>query len=464
MTKHYHFIGIGGIGMGALAVLLLKKGHRVSGSDVRENRMVLNLKEQGARVAVGHARENVDGADYVVFSSAIAQDNPELNEARARKIPILQRAQLLADLMQGHTAITVAGAHGKTTTTSMISNMLIKAELQPTTAIGGIVTSGSSGYQASLGRGTYFVAETDESDGSFLRFSPKYSVITNIDFEHVDYFHDWDSILRAYGQFIRRTHPDGLLVACGDDARLRRLAQSSPCPVCTYGFGPGNDITARNISFEACGAEFDCLMQGKNCGKIRLQVPGKHNVANALACIGLGTRLSIGWDVIRGSLQEYTGVERRFQIKTKAGDIWVVDDYAHHPTEIQATLAAARQVGRKRVITIFQPHRYTRVKFLWEEMAKSFSGSDYLILADIYAASEAPIAGITSTKLRERIEMEKICPVVYLEKQAISGYALEMARPGDLIMVLGAGDITHVADEIARAVIANHKQLTNHSD
>ena len=452
MNRHYHFIGIGGIGMGALAILLLKKGCQVSGSDLHENQMVQNLREQGARVAIGHARENISGADFVVFSSAVAQDNPELQEAREKKIPVLQRAQLLVELMQGQTAITVAGAHGKTTTTSMISNMLIKAGLQPTTAIGGMVTSGSAGYQASLGEGKYFVAETDESDGSFLKFSPKYSVITNIDFEHIDYFRDWDGILRAYAQFIGRTARDGLLVACGDDGNLRGMLARSPCPVRTYGFGPDNDLTAQNISIDATGARFDCLLKGKPLGTIHLQVPGKHNVANALACVALGLHLGIDWNVIRESLGEYTSVQRRFQIKAKSGDIWVVDDYAHHPTEIRATLAAARQMGRKRVIAIFQPHRYTRVQSLWDEMAKSFYGIDYLILTDIYAASEKPIEGITSAKLKERIEQENSCHVVYLEKKDILRHAIGRAAPGDLIIVLGAGDITYVADELAWAV------------
>ena len=301
-------------------------------------------------------------------------------------------------------------------------------------------------------RGKYFVAETDESDGSFLKFSPKYSVITNIDFEHIDYFRDWDGILRAYAQFIGRTARDGLLVACGDDGNLRGMLAQSPCPVRTYGFGPDNDLTARNISIDAAGARFDCLLKGKPLGTIHLQVPGKHNVANALACVALGLHLGIDWNVIRESLGEYTSVQRRFQIKAKSGDIWVVDDYAHHPTEIRATLAAARQMGRKRVIAIFQPHRYTRVQSLWDEMAKSFYGIDYLILTDIYAASEKPIEGITSAKLKERIEQENSCHVVYLEKKDILRHAIGRAAPGDLIIVLGAGDITYVADELAWAV------------
>ena len=452
MKKHYHFIGIGGIGMGALAILLLKKKYQVSGSDLRENRMIQDLRKQGAHVTIGHVKENIAGVDFVVFSSAVAPDNPELQEAREKKIPVMQRAQLLVDLMQGQTAITVAGAHGKTTTTSMISNMLIKAGLQPTTAIGGMVASGPSGYQASLGGGKYFVAETDESDGSFLRFSPKYSVITNIDFEHIDYLHDWDGILRAYAQFIGRTARDGLLIVCGDDGNLRGLLAQSPCPVRTYGFGPGNDVTAQNISLDASGARFECLLKGKSLGAIQLQAPGKHNVVNAMACVALGLHLGIDWEVVRASLDEYTSVQRRFQIKAKSGDIWVVDDYAHHPTEIRATLAAARQMGRKRVLAVFQPHRYTRVQSLWDEIAKSFFGIDYLILTDIYAAGEKPIEGITSAKLKERIEEENPCRVVYLDKKNVLCHVIDRSAPGDLVIILGAGDITHVADELAWAV------------
>ena len=465
MIKHYHFIGIGGIGMGALATLVLKKGGQVSGSDLRENQMVLHLRQHGARITVGHAAENVAGADCVIFSSAVRPDNPEIVEAQRRGIPVLPRAQLLADLMEGHVGITVAGAHGKTTTTSMISHMLIKAGLQPTTAIGGIVSGGlppalagatstlaiDAGYQASLGKGTYFVAEVDESDGSFLKFSPQYSIITNIDFEHVDYFQNWENILAAWLEFIHRTRPDGLLVVCGDDPYLPELVKNSPCAALTYGFGPHNDIVARDVRYDQCSTEFDCFVKGRPWGKVRLRIPGKHNVANAMAAIGLGTHLQIPADVILGSLGEYTGAQRRFQIKSTAGDVWVVDDYAHHPTEIKATLAAARQAGRKRVITVFQPHRYTRVQHLWSEMAKSFTDTDYLVLTDIYAASEKPIEGITAQRLVEEIAKNQSSPAVYLPRTEIVPSVLEVARPGDLVVMMGAGDITYLADELAKA-------------
>lgn len=455
MSKRYHFIGIGGIGMGALATLLLKKGYRVSGSDLRENQMVLDLRQRGARIAIGHGAGNVRGAECVVFSSAIPNDNPELQAARQQGILILQRAELLAELMDGHIGITIAGAHGKTTTTSMISNLLIKGGLQPTTAIGGIVNGGAqtdAGYQAQVGEGPYFVAEVDESDGSFLKFSPKYSVITNIDFEHVDYFHDWNNILSAYRDFIRRTKSDGLLIACGDDLYLSDLLKDSPCPVRTYGFGAHNDIVARDIRFDRCCVDFDCWLKGRSWGKVHLRIPGQHNAANAMACIALGTRLGIAPEAICRSLADYAGAQRRFQVKSTADGIWIVDDYAHHPTEIRATLAAAKQVGRKRLVTVFQPHRYTRVKYLWDEMAASFTDSDYIILTDIYAASEQPIDGITAERLKGHIAQKVSVPVVYLPKGEVVRYVLDMARPGDLIMMMGAGDITYLADEMARSI------------
>ncbi len=455
MNKHYHLIGIGGIGMGTLATLLLKKGYQVSGSDLYDNQMVAELKWRGAHIAIGHCAANITGADYVVFSSAIGPDNVELRSARQQGIPALQRAELLAGLMEGHIGITVAGAHGKTTTTSMISNMLIQAGLQPTTAIGGIVQRDvldALGYQASLGQGTYFVAEVDESDGSFLRFSPQYSVITNIDFEHVDYFHNWDNILASYRDFIRRTKANGLLIACGDDSRLSDLLCESPCPVHTYGFGLKNDTVAKDIRFNHCCVDFDCWIEGQPWGKVHLRIPGTHNIANAMASIALGTHLGIAPEVIRRSLANYAGAKRRFQIKSTAVDIWIVDDYAHHPTEIRSTLTAARHIGRKRLVTVFQPHRYTRVKYLWEEMAASFRDSDYIILTDIYAASELPIAGITSERLKEDIASQVSAPVVYLKKEMVVRHVLDMARPGDLIMMMGAGDITYLADEMARSL------------
>jgi UDP-N-acetylmuramate--alanine ligase len=448
MKGHYHFIGIGGIGMGALAVLLLRQGHRVTGSDIRENPIVLNLRKEGAAVHIGHHPGNVGTADFVVFSSAIKKDNPELAEAKRLAIPILQRAQLLASLMQGHAGITVAGAHGKTTTTSMISSLLTEAGLHPTTAVGGLINGASS--NARLGAGEYFVAEVDESDGSFLYFAPRYSVITNIDFEHVDYFHNWDNILEAYRRFIRQTERAGVIIACGDDPRLSSLVKECLHVVHTYGLAPHNKTMAENCRFDQLSSSFDCVMDGKHWGKVELIVPGRHNIVNAMACITLGVHLSIPPEMIRRSLAAYRGVQRRFQVKETVDDIWVVDDYAHHPTEIRATLAAARLMNRKRVVAVFQPHRYSRVQCLMEEMAGSLTNSDYVIVTDIYAASEPPIEGVTAGRLKEHIQRLTANPVVYLEKEDITGYLLNIVRPGDLVLMLGAGDITYIADALGR--------------
>lgn len=447
--------------MGALAALLLDKGCEVSGSDLRANDVTRRLRERGADIFTGHDRQNIKGAGCVVFSSAISADNPELTEARKRQIPVLPRARLLAQLMDGHVGITVAGAHGKTTTTSMIAHLLEKAGLQPTTAVGGIVNG--TGAHAGVGRGEYFVAEVDESDGSFLYFSPRYSVITNIDFEHIDYYHGWRGILDAYRAFIGRTEDGGIVLACGDDARLFGLLKESRRPFKTYGFSSHNDIYASNIAFDHFESRFDCIAGERNFGQVLLKVPGRHNVANALACISLGLGLSVDFDVICESLKEYGGVRRRFQLKGSVDDIRVIDDYAHHPTEIKATLETARLFKRSlptfpagaqkgRLIVVFQPHRYSRVRGLLQEFAESLAHSDHLIVTDIYAAGEKPLTGVTAEKLCERARAVANTPVRYLPKEGIVDYLLRTAKPADIVMTLGAGDITRIADDFVEAL------------
>ncbi|MCK4881807.1 MAG: UDP-N-acetylmuramate--L-alanine ligase [Candidatus Omnitrophica bacterium] len=457
MNKHYHFIGIGGIGMGALAALSLDKGYRVSGSDLRSNQVTERLKARGAEIFSGHAGKNIGEADCVIFSSAIRADNPELTEARRKQTPIVQRAKFLVELMEGHIGITVAGAHGKTTTTSMVAHLLETAGLQPTTAIGGIV-NGTHSY-AELGEGKYFVTEVDESDGSFLYFSPDYSIITNIDFEHVDYYQNWQNILDAYREFIGKTRSGGTILACGDDELLSNLLNESGCTVRTYGFADTNDVSAANIKFDGFDTTFTCVADGKNLGPFSLKVPGRHNVVNALACIALGLSLSIDPDVIRASLQGYLGVQRRFQLKANADDIWVVDDYAHHPTEIKATLETAQLFKQSvsggeanSLITVFQPHRYSRLQGLMNDFVESLINSDHLIVTDIYAASEPPIEGITAEKLCEQIRALTDGQVSYVPKEKIVDYLMDIVKPRDLVLTLGAGDITHIADDLAEAV------------
>ncbi len=454
MYHHYHFIGIGGIGMGTLASLMMAKGYKVSGSDLKESPMTQRLRTEGAIIVIGHHAENIQGADFIVFSSAINGENPELVAAQKQNKPILQRAKLLAQLMENQIGITIAGAHGKTTTTSMISFLLIQAGLNPTTAVGGIINGDS--YNASLGDGRYFVAEVDESDGSFLFFAPCYSVITNIDFEHVDFYHDWTHILKAYKTFIERTDSRGIVVACGDDERLNSLLRETRRNSLTFGMSHEADVYADHISSLGYQIEFDCFFRGRRLGRIGLSIPGRHNVLNALACICLGRELKIDFHIIQKSLKAFQGVNRRFQIKGNVGGIFVVDDYGHHPTEIAATLQTAQRFKKNRLITVFQPHRYTRTKFLMEEFVKSLALSDYLIITDIYAASEPPIEGVSAQKLLERLTAQKTLPAVYLKKGDIIDHLIKITQPGDLVLTLGAGDITKIASEFVE-ILKNKK-------
>jgi len=455
MIKSYHFIGIGGIGMSTLATLLLDKGCKVSGSDLCANQVTKRLIKQGADISLGHSPLNVGDVDRVIYSSAVEENNPEFIEAKKKKIPLMQRAQLLAELMEGHTAITVAGAHGKTTTSSMIAHLLEKADFKPTTAVGGIVHGTNS--HARLGGGEYFVTEVDESDGSFLYFSPKYSVITNIDFEHVDYYQNWQSILIVYKKFIEQTIEGGIIFAYGDDERLLSLLQKSQKTYKTYGFLPENNVHAANISFDHFQSRFDCIVDGNDLGAVLLNIPGRHNVANALACISIGLSLSIDFNFICESLKEYEGVQRRFQLKDRIGDVWVIDDYAHHPTEIQAILDTAQMFKRSlpktsELITVFQPHRYSRVKVLIDDFAKALTLSDSLIITDIYAASEKPIKGVTAENLCRKVCALTNKPVCYLPKEEIVDHLLGVSKPHDIVMTLGAGDITRIANDLVKAL------------
>lgn len=443
----YHFIGIGGIGMGKLASLLLSKGLSVSGSDVKENKMVLSLRSQGAEVTIGHDAMNINGAESVVYSSAIKPENPELQAAREKGCRILRRAELLAELIRDYKSITVAGAHGKTTTTSMIAHVLLTAGFDPTVALGGIFQQGT--YEESLGKGKYFVAELDESDGSFLLFSPDVSVVTNIDFEHVDYYGSWEKILEAYRTFIERTSDNGLVIACGDDTRLREIASQSSAQVVFYGFDEDNGLYARDVDVEDGETHFTCFKDGQELGRVALKVFGQHNVLNALACISASLHTGIVFSDIVKALASYKGVHRRFELKGKWADTELYDDYAHHPTEIRSTLEAARQLHAKRIIAVFQPHRYTRTKFLWEEFKSAFADADKVFVTDVYAASEECLSGIDMQALCDGIAAQSGCCVSYLKKEDLSEEAALAAQPGDLIITLGAGDITKVSDQIA---------------
>jgi len=472
MKEYYHFIGIGGIGMSGIARLLLKSGFRVSGSDLKENRITDELKNLGAAIFIGHNARNIGGQDLVVYSSAIREDNCELRQAKISGIPLIKRAEVLAQLMREKTAITVAGSHGKTTTTSLVSCMLLEAGLNPTVAIGGILNNINA--NACLGNGEFFVAEADESDGSFLSYSPKYSIITNIDREHLDYYHNFSNELEAFDSFMKRTQEDGCVFACIDDPNLLNMIGGYKGRYLSFGLNNTADIYAENISFTpletgqkrmdvpplaglsltgftGLSSDFDCYFKNKLISRFHLALGGRHNISNSLAVIALGLELGINLGCIRGALEGYKGVGRRLETKFKSDKYLVIDDYAHHPSEIKATLEAIGNLNAGRKIAVFQPHRYSRTQLLLDEFAKSFDLADYLIITDIYAAGEQPIDGICAQKLLEKIkEYTKNKELLYLPKEDILEHLLGIIRENDLVITLGAGDILKVSDALAQ--------------
>ena len=455
---HYHLIGIGGIGMSGIAQLLLKRKIEVSGSDLRETRTTQELKNLGAAVFIGHSPSNIEGADLIIYSSAITSDNPEIQAAKAKNIPLIKRAQALADLMRDETVITVAGSHGKTTTSSLAAYLLLQAGFSPTVAIGGIFRNINN--NARLGEGRFFVAEADESDASFLYYNPHYSIVTNIDYEHLDYYKDFNNVISAYREFVNKTQSPGCVFCCSDDANLKDILKDYKKRYVLFGLDDSAHIYPKNIVIKGLTCEFDCFYQDKftrplavRAGfieRFRLNLGGMHNISNALSVIALGLELGIGLEVIKGALANYQGTLRRIEIKFNNDDYLVVDDYAHHPTEIRATLAAVRSL-RPRVIAVFQPHRYTRTKLLLDEFGKCFDLADCIIVTDIYPASEPPLEGISGRAVYDRIKEGAADKQVYfLPKAEIAEYILKITRPNDLIITLGAGDITKISDELAQ--------------
>ncbi len=451
MKKYYHLIGIAGIGMSGIAHLLLKSGCRVSGSDLKENQITRQLASLGAKIFLGHKAENISEQEVVVFSSAVTEQNPEILQARSQGIPIIKRAQILAELMQEKTAITVAGSHGKTTTTSLVACMLMQAGLCPTVAIGGILNNIDT--NACLGSGQFFVAEADESDGSFLNYAPKYSIVTNIDREHLDYYRDFERELEVFRLYLQRTQPQGCVFACRDDPHLLRLMQFYNGKSVFFGLDESADIYAKHLVFNGLLSDFDGYAKGKFISHFHLPLGGKHNVSNALAVIALGLELGIDLRDIRGSLEGYRGAGRRLEIKLRSDEYLVIDDYAHHPSEIKATLAAVANLKVKRKIAVFQPHRYTRTQLLLDDFARSFTQVDYLIITDIYAASEIPLEGVHAQGLLNKIkEFYPQQKVLYLAKEDILPHILGIISSGDLVITLGAGDIVKVSDALAQAL------------
>ena len=446
---HIHFIGIGGIGMSGIAQIVLRNGIKVSGSDLKETSITSKLMGIGAQVFIGHSCENVRGADLVVFSSAIKEENPEFMEARRLNIPLVRRAEILAKLMADKTVIAVTGSHGKTTTTSLAACLLIEAGFSPTAAIGGILKGFDT--NAYIGDGKFFVAEADESDGSFLCYNPKYSIITNIDREHLDYYKNFENEVHAFKSFIDRTQDGGCIFCCGDDINLRRILKGYKNKYLLFGMNDGCDIYADNILMKELGSEFDCYYKSKLLGRFKLSLSGRHNISNSLGVIGLGMELGLSFNTMKSALFSCHGSARRMEVKFRSKDFTLVDDYAHHPTEIRATLNAAKNMISNRIIAVFQPHRYTRTKLLLNDFASCFDMADGVIITDIYAASESPLEGVSAQAVCEKIKdnsPEKY--LRYVPKMDLIPQIMESIKPGDLIITLGAGDITRVCDGLAK--------------
>ncbi len=445
--RHIHFVGIGGAGMSGIAEVLHNMDYLVTGSDAASSETTQHLEGLGIRVFIGHKSEHVQGADVVVRSSAVAPDNPEVITARQQLIPVIPRAEMLAELMRLKYGVAVAGTHGKTTTTSMLATVLAKGGLDPTIVIGGRL--GSLGTNAKLGRGDFLVAEADESDGSFLKLSPTLAVVTTIDAEHLEYYSDLTHIQETFLQFINKVPFYGSAILCLDQENIQALLPRVEKRFITYGLRTQADITAREIILQGMGSEFVVVARQEVLGKFRLRVPGVHNVSNALAAVAVGLDLDLEIDVIREGLEEFAGVDRRFQIKGEARGILVVDDYGHHPAEIHATLNAAKDGFGRRIVVVFQPHRYTRTKHLLQEFFTAFYQADLLVVTEVYAAGEPVIPGVSGKQIADGALGHGHRNVTFIpDTGEVAEFLLPALQAGDMVITLGAGDIWRVGEEV----------------
>jgi UDP-N-acetylmuramate--alanine ligase len=441
-------VGIGGIGMSGIAEVLLNIGLTVSGSDLRSTDITARLEQLGAHIFYGHRAENVENVHVVVISSAVRQDNPEVQEAKKHLIPVIQRAEMLAELMRMKYSVAVAGAHGKTTTTSLVASVLSRAGLDPTCVIGGRLNS--LGTNAKLGSSEYLVAEADESDGTFLILYPTIAVVTNIDMEHLDFYRDLDDIKGAFTNFINKVPFFGLAILCADNENLMSLTPLLKRRFTTYGLSEAAELRAVDLENTSLGTEFTVRSKGNELGRVHLVTPGIHNVSNALAAIAVGMELDIPFETMKEALGQFEGIHRRLEVKYK-GAVTVIDDYGHHPTEIKATLSAIRSLTTGRTVVAFQPHRYSRTRALLDEFAGAFDDADILVLTEIYAASEDKIEGVTGSVLAERIREAGHEHVIFAPaKDDVLDVVAGLARPGDTIVTLGAGDIFKVGEELSR--------------
>jgi UDP-N-acetylmuramate--alanine ligase len=438
--QQIHFVGIGGAGMSGIAEVLLTIGYKVTGSDLQESETVKRIRSLGGTVFIGHAATHIGAAQVVVTSSAVSPTNPEVLAAKAKLVPVIPRAEMLAELMRLKYGVAIAGAHGKTTTTSLVAHVLAEGGLDPTIVIGGKVNA--LGSHARLGRGELLVAEADESDGSFLKLTPTIVAVTNMDREHLDHYGSMERLHEAFVEFINKIPFYGVAVLCMDDPQLAAMLPSLTKRFQTYGLSEGAELQGADIELQSRAAQFSARLKGEHLGRFRVAMPGVHNVRNALAAIAIGLELGVPIAQISQALESFTGVERRFEIVGEKRDIVVIDDYGHHPTEIKATLAAAKGGSKRRLVVLFQPHRYTRTQDLVDEFAVAFNQADLLFLTEIYPAGESPIPGVTGERLAQTIQGSGGPPLTYVPlKEELVEKVLPALRPGDMVLTMGAGDI-----------------------
>ena len=448
-VKKVHFVGIGGIGMSGIAELLINLGFEVTGSDMKTTNITENLQKHGAVIHEGHKPENVNDSDVLVYSSAVQVDNPELQRAKDKQIPIIRRAEMLSELLKlKQTSIAVGGTHGKTTTTSMMGAVLTEALLDPTLVVGGVVKN--LDVNALLGQGDVIVAEADEFDKSFLQLTPTYAIITNIDTDHMDCYDSEEDLLNAFAQYANATPFYGAVVACVDEPLIKRILPDISRPVITYGFSGDAEFQAEHRLYREVRSTFVVKHQGKKLGEVEMMVPGAHNIKNALAVIALGTEMNIDFNTISNGLKQFSGVKRRFEIKGIFDDVMVVDDYAHHPTEVSATLRAIKNGWDRRLVAVFQPHLYSRTQDLYEDFARSFLISDVLLVTDVYPAREKPLAGVTGELITNMAKSMGHENVYWVEdKKRLVAAMKALVEPGDLVITMGAGDIWRICDKYA---------------
>ncbi len=452
--QHVHFVGVGGIGMSGIAEVLANMNFRISGSDLKRSAVTERLQKLGVEFAEGHRAENVGDAHVVVRSTAVRDDNPEIVHARERSIPVIGRGEMLAELVRlKPNTVAVAGSHGKTTTTSMIATMLGHAQMDPTVVVGGVV--GAMGSNARLGKSDLMVVEADESDRSFLMLTPTFAIVTNIDREHMDYYSDMAEVQKCFAQFVNKVPFYGAAVLCLDDPHVQAVIPEVTRRRITYGLSAQADVSARDVRFDQdFGSRFTVRRGAEVIGEVNLRVPGLHNVYNALAAVAIGFELEVPFDVIAKGLGEFMGVNRRFQLKGEEAGVLVVDDYGHHPTEIQATLAAAKVGSKgKRMVALFQPHRYSRTKDQMDEFARSFNNADVVFITDIYAASEDPIEGVSAETLIDAVKRYGHKDVRYAGGvETAAGALLEEVRAGDMVITLGAGNVYRAGEELVESL------------